>query len=110
MFLIQIGSIDSVPLKFIKENAEWIMKSSPIPYVREAKPRGSLFDPEGSSSDLVSSVDTGFFVDHKEPLKALAWVQESTHWPLGELLDGLEFVLVLEVRRRRSKALSLPRS
>jgi hypothetical protein len=85
------------------------MKSSPIPYVREAKPRGSLFDPE-DSSDLVSSVDTGFFVDHEEPLKALSWVQESTHWPLGELLDGLEFVLVLKVRRRRSKAPSLPRS
>ena len=85
------------------------MKSSPIRYVREAKLRGSLFDPE-DPNDLASSVDTGFFVDHEEPLNALTWVRESTHWPLGELLDWFEFFPVLEVKRRRSGPPSFSRS
>lgn len=76
------------------------MKASPIPYVRDAKLRGSLFNPSDASG-LVSSVDSGFFVDHEEPLEALAWVREAMNWPLGELHDGYEFLLLLEVRRRR---------
>jgi hypothetical protein len=101
--------INYIPLEFIKENAGSIMKASPIRYIREAKLRGSLFDPEDSSG-LVSSVDTGFFVDHEEPLSALTWLRQSTDWPLGELLDGVEFILVLEARRRRSRSPSLSRS
>ncbi|TLD19497.1 hypothetical protein E2P81_ATG07114 [Venturia nashicola] len=81
--------IDTASLEFMKDNAHSIMKISPVGYVRDAKLRGSLFDPEDSSG-LVSSVDTGFFVDHEEPLEALAWVRESMDWPLGELLDGYE--------------------
>ena len=83
------------------------MKVSPIRYIRDAKLRGNLFDPEDASG-LVSSADTGFLVDHEEPLEALAWVRESIDWPLGELHDGHEFLIVLEVRRRsRSKFRSL---
>ena len=52
------------------------MKASPIRYVRAAKPRGSLFD-SGDSDGLISSVYTEFFVDHTEPLEALAWVREG---------------------------------
>jgi len=86
------------------------MKASPIRYVRDAKLRGNLFDPEDASG-LVSSVDTGFLVDHEEPLEALTWVRESMDWPLGELHDGHEFVLVLEARRRPlSKSRSLSRT
>jgi len=97
------GSINTVRLDFIKEHAEEIMKASPIRYVKEAKLRGSLFDHENVSG-LVSSVDTGFWVDHTEPLGALGWAQDIVDWPLGELHDGHEFLLVLEVRRRtRSK-------
>jgi len=101
--------INYIPLEFIKDNAESIMKSSPIRYVREAKLRGSLFDSEDSSG-LVSSVDTGFFVDHEEPLNALTWLRESTHWPFGELLDGVEFLLILEAKRRRPRPPSFSRS
>ena len=93
------GSINTVRLDFIKEHAEEIMRASPIPYVKDAKPRGSLFNPEDTSG-LVSSVDTGFWVDHTEPLEALAWTKDIVDWPLGELHDGHEFLLVLEVRRR----------
>ena len=86
------------------------MKASPIRYVKNAKLRGSVFDP-GDTSGLVSSVDSGFFVDHNEPLEALAWVREEMDWPLGELFEGHEFILILEARRRsRSGSTSRPKS
>lgn len=100
------GSINTVRLKFIKEHAERIMRASPIRYVQDAKLRGSLFNPEDASG-LVSSVDTGFWIDHTEPLEALAWARDIGDWPLGDLHNGHEFLLVLEARRRtRSTARS----
>ncbi|KAH8731829.1 hypothetical protein GQ44DRAFT_603835, partial [Phaeosphaeriaceae sp. PMI808] len=77
--------INTVSLDFIREHAEPIMKASPVDYIRSAKLRGKIFDPEDSSG-LVSSVDTNFFVDHEEPLEALTWVKENKEWPLGHLL------------------------
>lgn len=53
------------------------MKESPIPYIRDAKLRGELFDPQDASG-LVTGADTGFYVDHEEPLEALARVRQST--------------------------------
>src|SRR5437016_5793346 len=94
----------------MKENAESIMKASPVGYVRDSKLRGKLFNPDDTSG-LVSSVDTGFYVDHEEPLEALAWVRESMEWPLGELMDGHEFILIIQARRRsRSRSNSARRS
>jgi hypothetical protein len=85
------------------------MKASPIDYVQSARLQGSLFHP-ADSSGLVSCVDTGFFVDHEEPLEALRWVKENMDWPLGELLDGHEFIMVLPTRRRpRSRSRSAGR-
>lgn len=75
------------------------MEASPISYVKAAELRGSLFDPEDTSG-VISSVNTNFFVDHTEPLEALAWVRRGLGWPLGELLDGYEFLLMVEARRR----------
>ncbi|KAF2453011.1 hypothetical protein BDY21DRAFT_417402 [Lineolata rhizophorae] len=98
------SSINTVSLDFMKDHAESIMKASPEGYVRDAKLRGKLFDPKDDNG-LVSSVDTEFDVDHEEPLEALAWVRESMEWPLGELFDGHEFILILQARRR-----SRPRS
>ncbi len=63
-----------------------------IAYVKEAKLRGSVFNPEDASG-LVSSVDTNFFVDHAEPLEALAWVQEEFDGPLAN------YFLFLKARR-----------
>jgi hypothetical protein len=103
---ILIGGINTVAVSFIRDNAEAVTKVSPISYVRDAELRGSLFDPEDTSG-VISSVYTNFFVDHTEPLEALAWVQEGLDWPLGELLDGYEFLLMTEVRRRdRSRSRS----
>jgi len=104
------SSINTVSLEFMKDNAESIMRASPVGYVRDAKLRGSLFDSKDARG-LVCSVDSGFFVDHEEPLEALAYVRESMDWPLGELLDGHEFILILEARRRsRSRSSSARRS
>ncbi|KAL8717315.1 MAG: hypothetical protein Q9225_005432 [Loekoesia sp. 1 TL-2023] len=91
--------ISLVRLDFIKEHAEEIMRASPIRYVKDAQLRGSLFKPEDANG-LVSSADTGFWVDHTEPLEALALARDRVGWPLGELHDGHEFLLVLEARRR----------
>lgn len=47
---------------------------------------------------VVSSVDTHFFVDHQEPLKALERVKQQGQWRLGDLLDGHEFLAIFSVR------------
>ena len=101
---ILIGGINPIAVDFIRDNAEAIMKVSPISYIKDAELRGSLFDPEDTSG-AISSVNTRFFVDHTEPLKALKWVREGLDWPLGELLDGYEFLLMIDsTRRYRSNA------
>ncbi|KAI0426284.1 hypothetical protein F5Y09DRAFT_319360 [Xylaria sp. FL1042] len=103
------ASIEKVSLDFIAENADSIMKASPITYVRDAKLCGSLFDATDFTG-LVSGVNTNFFVDHQEPLEALRVVQETWNWPLGELPDGHEYLLIMTAKRRRSRSRSLPRS
>ena len=88
--------------------ASQVMAISPIAYVKAAKLCGSLFQPDGTS--LVSGVNTNFFVNHEEPLNALQWLQGDGKWPLGELPDGIEFLLVFEAPRRRSRCLSRDRA
>ena len=103
------GPMKPVDLNFIREQAGSIMAVSPVAYVKDARLRGSLFD-QGNASGLVSSVDSGFFVDHQEPLQALAWVQEAMDWPFGELHDGHEFVILIESRRRARSTSQSPKS
>ena len=94
-----------VPLEYIRGHAAGIMAGSPIAYVKDAKLRGSLFSP--NEVGLISGVDSNFLVDQGEPFKALAWLREEGIWPLGDLPDGHEFLLVFKVsRRRRSRSLS----
>ncbi|MCJ1422368.1 hypothetical protein MMC29_000248 [Sticta canariensis] len=104
------NSIDKLSLDFMKAYAESIMKASPVEYVRNAKLAGSLFDPEDTTG-RVCCVDSGFFVDHGEPLEALTWVRDTMEWPMGDLFDGHEFLLILEARRRsRSRSSSARRN
>ncbi|KFY03123.1 hypothetical protein V490_00270, partial [Pseudogymnoascus sp. VKM F-3557] len=63
-------TIETVPLNYIRKEADAVMKSSPIVYVRDAKLCGTIFDPNDSTG-LVSGVNTSFFVSHDEPLEAL---------------------------------------
>jgi hypothetical protein len=88
----------TISLDFIRENAESIMKASPVDYVRNAELRGKLLAPDDASG-LVSCADTGFHVYHEEPLEALCRVRKSMEWPLGELIDGHEFILVIKAKR-----------
>lgn len=82
-------------MPFIRDYAKRIMKQSPIEYVRTAELRGNIFNSDDESG-AISSAFTNFFVDHAEPLRVLGRVRQVRHWPLGELLDGNEFLLVLE--------------
>ncbi|KFX96048.1 hypothetical protein O988_05518 [Pseudogymnoascus sp. VKM F-3808] len=95
-------TIETVPLDYIREEADAVMRSSPIVYVKDAKLCGTIFDPNDSTG-LVSGVNTSFFVSHDEPLEALEVVRGAYKWPLGELSDGYEYLLVLQVKRRRPK-------
>ena len=97
-------SLSTVRLDVIGKHAREIIEASPIGYVKDAQLRGSVFFRD-ETNGLVSCVNSGFFVDHTEPLEALAWVREGMEWPLGELLDGHEFLLIFEAKRSfRSRA------
>ncbi|ORY17093.1 hypothetical protein BCR34DRAFT_622053 [Clohesyomyces aquaticus] len=102
--------LHAAPLDFIRQHAGAVLEASPVGYIKKAKLRGSLFDAE-ETNGAVSSVYTQFFVDHTEPLEALAWVREGMEWPLGDLLGGHEFLFLLKVRRRgRFRSRSAPGS
>ena len=92
----------------MKTCAKDVMASSPITYVQNAKLHGTLFSDSGDTNGLISGVDTQFYVDHEEPLSALTWLRANIAWPLGDLPDGHEFLLVFESARRR-RPRSLPR-
>ncbi len=94
-----LDSLRSVRLDAVRTHAREIMEASPVEYVRNPKLRGCVFDP-GDTSGVVSCADTGFFVDHGEPLEALARARERMEWPLGALPDGHEFLVILEAGRR----------
>jgi hypothetical protein len=89
-----LDSIKNISLAFIKEHAESVVKSSPVTYIHNAKLHGVLFD-AAETDDRVSSAYSGFFVDHEEPLLSLERIRKSGHWPLGELLEGNEFILLV---------------
>ena len=94
-----LGGIASISMDFIQDNASNVLKQSPVEYVRTAELQGKLFKPDDTTG-AISSVDTNFFVDHTEPLEALQWIRSGLSWPLGELLDGHEFLLIIENRIR----------
>lgn len=108
--LMTAFSFPHAQLDFMQACASEVMAGSPIAYVQTAKLCGSLFQPDDTVTDdgssLVSGVDTNFFVNHEEPLDALAWLQDQGLWQLGRLPDGVEFLLIFETPRRRSRSLS----
>ncbi|OIW24954.1 hypothetical protein CONLIGDRAFT_622386 [Coniochaeta ligniaria NRRL 30616] len=78
-------NIEKVSLEFIREHAATVMRSSPIPYVRDAELSGVLFDP-GALEGIVSGVNTHFLVDHQEPLKR-NWPSLTLRRALGDGRD-----------------------
>lgn len=102
--MVIIEGIERVSVDFIQNHAEAILAMSPISYIKEAKLAGSLFGQAPIS--MVSGVNTNFFVDHAEPLEALRYVREELDWPLGDLPDGCEFLVLLRKPKRRSRSRS----
>ncbi|KAH6691677.1 hypothetical protein F5X68DRAFT_229526 [Plectosphaerella plurivora] len=89
----------SVSLDFIRDNAAGILAASPIQYIRDGALSGTLFG--DAQVDIVSGVNTDFWVDHEEPMQALSSLQEQ--WPLGNLPEGHEYLLVFELPSPRPK-------
>ena len=71
--------IESVDLAVARERAHAIAKSSPVSYVRTATLHGSLHGDKDCVSILTA--DTNSWVDHAEPLEALAAVRQRVDWP-----------------------------
>jgi hypothetical protein len=90
--------LDEFDANLVLEQASGLMEFSPVEYVRSARLRGissGHVNHEGS----VCCADTGFWVDHTEPIAAVAEVvKQGTNWPFGELIDGCELLLILEAR------------
>ncbi|RYO92146.1 hypothetical protein DL762_001804 [Monosporascus cannonballus] len=99
------GTIEKISMDFIRQNADAIMKASPIPYIKEAQLRGILFEPQNAAG-IISGVNTKFFVDHEDPLKALSLIRQEWDWPLGDLPDGHEYLLILPGKQHRSRSQS----
>ncbi|KAI9668383.1 MAG: hypothetical protein M1831_001137 [Alyxoria varia] len=73
---------------FMKKHARDLVKTAPIDYVRRAKVRGTLFDDDSDTSSL-AHLDTRFYVDHREPDRALERVRaQGKEWPFGGLPEG----------------------
>jgi hypothetical protein len=78
---------------FIQANIHPILTSTPVEYLKTADLRGILFEEVPKDPGTICSLFTSFYVDHTEPLEALA---EFDEWPLGELPEGHEFLVLVE--------------
>jgi hypothetical protein len=87
--------IQHIDLAFIKSNAIKVLGSTPIDYLKSPQLRGTLFEEDPVDPAAISSIFTEFYVDHHEPLGVLA--EYESIWPLGALLDGHEFFVLVKV-------------
>jgi hypothetical protein len=90
----------------VKEHAAGIMAASPVQYVKDAKLKGSIF---GLDDGAVCCADTQFWVDHTEPLAALATVKTKVDWPFGELPEGCEFLVLVKSAEVNQDSLGVKR-
>ncbi|KAH8169598.1 acetyltransferase (GNAT) family protein [Sarocladium implicatum] len=98
------STIEKVSLDYISKNAKEVLEVSPVPYIRAAKLCGGIFN-SSDSSGLISGVDTGFFVDHKEPLEALETIgHRNLQWPFGDLPEGHEYLLLVPAKVGQSRS------
>lgn len=99
--LITTDGIKNVQLEIIRKHGKAVVEACPIEAFGETTPKGSLF--EGEVLDgTVSSIDPRFFVDHREPLQVLEKCKARAEWPLGALLDGYEFFLIVKAKEESS--------
>lgn len=103
------NSISNINLEFIKKHASQVLGGSNIDYLYSTKLHGSLFaalnttssgeDADEDEDDgTICCVETEFFMEHEEALQALDYLENcrGERWPLGDLLEGVEFVLLVE--------------
>jgi len=88
-------SIQRIDLAFMKSNAIKVLGPTPVEYLKSPCLRGTLFEEQPIDPTAISSIFTKFYVDHHEPLEVLK-KYEST-WPLGALLDGHEFFVLVKL-------------
>jgi len=67
-------------------------------YVKDMELHGSLFK-DGCTTGTISCAFTNFYVDHNEPLEALAAYKAGKCWVLGELLEGHKFLIILPAQK-----------
>ncbi|KAF2842527.1 hypothetical protein M501DRAFT_927634, partial [Patellaria atrata CBS 101060] len=89
------GGSKDIDLSTTQKYAIDILRSSLVEYVNGAKVHGSLFHESHDGS--ASTADTGLHVCYDEPSEILATIQQrGTMWPLGELLEGHEYIILVE--------------
>lgn len=86
--------IEEVDLGMVREHAAGIMAASPVQYVKNAKLKGTLFGEDNEGG--ICCADTQFWVDHGEPLAALAELKKRVTWPFGGLPEGCEFLVLVK--------------
>lgn len=100
-------SISNANLDFIRKHISQVLHGSSIAYLRSTKLHGSLFaasntsgeyEDEDENDGTICCVETEFFMEHEEALQALDYLEthKKIQWPLGDLLEGSEFVLLVE--------------
>ena len=87
--------IQRVDLAFIKSNAIKVLRSTPVDYLKSPRLRGTLFEEDPIDPAAISSIFTEFYVNHHEPLEVLE--EYKSIWPLGALLDGHEYFVLVKV-------------
>lgn len=89
-----------VEFRLTMENAGAIMWSCPVPYVSNAKVRGSLFAVFKDGDGSVSYADMEFCADHGKPLAASAKIREKdVQCRFGDLPAGHEFLVIVEAMK-----------
>lgn len=68
--------------------------ASPVKYVRNMELHGSLFE-DKCLSGAVSSVFTNLYFDHTNLFITFPRDQSPRPWPLGDLLEGHEFLIIM---------------
>ncbi|KAF4576932.1 hypothetical protein EYR36_004916 [Pleurotus pulmonarius] len=110
---LQGANIRKLDLVYIKEHAQGMLASTPIPYLKTAKVCGALFRDEDATAGLCT-VCTSFFVDHDEPLAVLhAWQEyHDMPWVLGDLPEGNEYLCIIKnhASRLNDQVLCIPSS
>jgi len=81
----------------MKSNAIKVLGHTPVEYLKSPRLRGTLFEDHPIDPTAISSIFTEFYVDHCEPLETLN--DYESIWPLGALLDGHEFFILVEAER-----------